>query len=69
MRRRHARRFAQLSPVFRVLLVVEMALIYVGAPLAVSMAVHDLRLPVFIALLPVLGIVLICLLVDPDVLH
>jgi len=55
----------QLSPVFRVLLVVEMALIYVGAPLAVSMAVHDLRMPVFIALMPVLGVVLICLLVDP----
>jgi hypothetical protein len=55
----------KLTPVFRVLLVVEMGLIYVGAPLAVSMAVHDLRLPVFIALLPVLGIVLMCLLVDP----
>jgi hypothetical protein len=55
----------QLSPVFRLLLVVEMGLIYIGAPLAVSMAVHDLRLPVFVALLPVLGIVLICLLVDP----
>ncbi len=55
----------ELSPVFRLVLVVEMALIYVGAPLAVSMAVHDLRMPVFIALLPVLGIVLICLLADP----
>ncbi len=54
-----------LSPVFRLLLVAEMAVIYVGAPLAVSMAVHDLRMPVFIALMPVLGIVLICLLVDP----
>lgn len=58
-------RLRELSPVFRLLLVVEMALIYVGAPLAVSMAVHDLHLPVFIALLPVLGIVLICLLADP----
>jgi CAAX protease family protein len=55
----------QLSPVFRVLLVVEMGLIYIGAPVAVSMAVHDLRLPVFVALMPVLGIVLMCLLVDP----
>jgi hypothetical protein len=54
-----------LSPAFRLLLVIEMALIYVGAPLAVSLAVHDMRLPVFIALLPVLGIVLICLLADP----
>jgi hypothetical protein len=58
-------RVRELSPVFCGLLVVEMALIYVGAPLAVSMAVHDLHLPVFIALLPVLGIVLICLLADP----
>jgi hypothetical protein len=58
-------RVRSLSPVFCVLLVVEMALIYVGAPLAVSMAVHDLHLPVFIALLPVLGIVLICLVADP----
>jgi len=55
----------QLSPVFRVLLVVEMGLIYIGAPLAVAIAVHDLHLPVFIALMPVLGIVLMCLLVDP----
>jgi hypothetical protein len=55
----------QLSPVFRALLVVEMALIYVGAPFAVSMAVHDFRMPVFIALLPVLGIIVICLLADP----
>ncbi len=55
----------QLSPVFRVLLVAEMGLIYIGAPLAVAIAVHDLHLPVFIALMPVLGIVLMCLLVDP----
>jgi len=58
-------RLRTLSPVFCVLLVVEMAAIYVGAPLAVSMAVHDLRLPVFIALMPVLAIVLICLVADP----
>jgi membrane protease YdiL (CAAX protease family) len=42
-----------------------MALIYVGVPLAVAIAVHDLRLPVFIALLPVLAIVLVILLADP----
>lgn len=58
-------RLRTLSPVFCVLLVVEMVAIYVGAPLAVSMAVHDLRLPVFIALMPVLAIVLICLVADP----
>jgi membrane protease YdiL (CAAX protease family) len=55
----------ELSPVFCALLVVEMALIYVGVPLAVAIAVHDLRLPVFIALLPVLAIVLVILLADP----
>jgi CAAX protease family protein len=53
-----------LTPMFRVVLVIEMALIFIGAPLAVTYAVHDLRLPVFIALLPVLGVILICLLVD-----
>jgi membrane protease YdiL (CAAX protease family) len=37
----------------------------VGVPLAVAIAVNDLRLPVFIALLPVLAIVLVILLADP----
>jgi len=54
-----------LTPVFRLVLVIEMAVIYIGAPLAVTTAVHDLRLPVFIALLPVLAIIVACLLVDP----
>lgn len=58
-------RVRELTPVFRVVLVIEMALIYVGAPVAVSLAVHDMRLPVFIALLPVLAIVLVILLADP----
>lgn len=53
-----------LTPMFRVVLLIEMAIIYVGAPLAVMFAVHDLRLPVFIALMPVLGVILICLLAD-----
>lgn len=55
----------ELSPAFRLVLIAEMALIYVGAPFAVTTAVHELRLPVFIALMPVLAIVLVCLLVDP----
>jgi hypothetical protein len=58
-------RVRELTPVSRLLLVVEMAIIYVGAPLAVAMAVHDLRLPVFIALLPILAIMVIYLLADP----
>jgi len=55
----------ELTPVFCIILVIEMAVVYVGAPLAVHMAVHDLRLPVFIALVPVLGIILLCLVADP----
>jgi len=43
----------------------EMALIFVGAPLAVSMAVHDYRVPVFIALMPALAVALVLLFSDP----
>jgi hypothetical protein len=53
------------SPARRLWLTAEMALIYLGAPLAVWSAVHDHRLPVFIALLPVLAVVLAYLLADP----
>jgi len=49
----------------RMWLPVEMALIYLGVPFLVETAVHGYRLPVFIALLPVLAIVLVLLLVDP----
>jgi membrane protease YdiL (CAAX protease family) len=58
-------RVRPLTPTFCVLLVVEMALIFVGAPLAVSAAVHDYRVPVFIALMPALAIALVFLLADP----
>ena len=49
----------------RLWLTVEMALIYLGAPLVVEAAVHGYRLPLFIALLPVFAIVLLFLLIDP----
>jgi hypothetical protein len=44
--------------------VVEMALIYLAAPFAVDSAVHDHGIPVFIALLPVLALVLMFLVLD-----
>ena len=44
---------------------VEMALIYLGVPFLVEAAVHGYRVPVFIALLPVLAIVLLLLIIDP----
>lgn len=43
---------------------VEMALLYVAAPFAVDAAVHDGGIPVFIALIPVLALILIVLLFD-----
>jgi CAAX protease family protein len=48
----------------RAWLVTEMAVIYLGAPLAVWSAVHDHRLPVFVALMPVLAVIIAYLLVD-----
>jgi uncharacterized protein len=41
-----------------------MALIYLGVPFLVARAVHGYHLPVFIALLPVLAIIVL-LLIDP----
>ena len=54
-----------LSLARRLWLPVELALIYLGVPFLVETAVHGYRLPVFIALLPVLAIVVILLLIDP----
>jgi membrane protease YdiL (CAAX protease family) len=48
----------------RMWLPLEMALIFLGVPYLVDTAVHGYRLPVFIALLPVLAIVLVLLLMD-----
>ncbi len=53
------------SPARNLRLGIEMAVLFLAAPFAVSAVVHDHRVPVFIALLPVLGIVLAGLLVDP----
>ena len=44
---------------------IEMALIYLGVPFLVERAVHGYQVPVFIALLPVLAIMLVLLLIDP----
>jgi hypothetical protein len=49
----------------RLWLTIEMAVIFLGAPLAVWEAVHSYGIPVFIALLPVLAVVLGFLLADP----
>lgn len=49
----------------RTWLAVELAVIYAGVPFAVSSVVHDHGIPVFIALLPVLGFVVAALLIDP----
>lgn len=56
---------SQPSHLWRFWLFVEMVALDVGTPLAMAWAVHDHRLPVFIALLPVLGVVLVILLIDP----
>jgi uncharacterized protein len=42
----------------------EMALLYIAAPLAMHAAVHQGRIPLFVALLPVLAVVLAALLAD-----
>ena len=55
---------APLSAPARVWRVAEMALLYVAAPFAVDQAVHREGIPVFIALLPVLAVILTFLSVD-----
>ncbi len=45
-------------------LVAELALLFIAAPIAMHAAVHQARIPLFIALLPILGIVLAILLAD-----
>ncbi len=50
----------------RVWLTLELLLIYLAVPLAVWSAVHDHRLPVFIALMPVLVVIIAFLVVDPS---
>ena len=55
----------ELSPLGRLWRILEMALLYGAVPLAVDQAVHGMGLPVFIALLPVLGVIVILLAADP----
>jgi hypothetical protein len=53
------------SPWRRLRLALELAVIYLGAPFAVSTAVHAHGVPVFIALMPVLLGMIALLLIDP----
>jgi membrane protease YdiL (CAAX protease family) len=48
----------------RLRLIVELALIFIGAPLIMTYAVHGIRLPLFLALPPVLGGLILYLLWD-----
>ena len=48
----------------RAWLTVELVLLFIAAPLAMHAAVHQARIPLFVALLPILGIVLAILLAD-----
>jgi CAAX protease family protein len=54
-----------LSTARRVWLGLELAIVYLGAPFAISAAVHGHGIPVFIALMPVLIGMIIYLLADP----
>lgn len=54
----------QLGNAARVWRLLEMTLLYLGAPFAVDIAVHDRGIPVFIALLPVLAVILMLLALD-----
>lgn len=48
----------------RVWRALEMALVFLATPFAVDLAVHDHGVPVFIALVPVLAIIVLCLAID-----
>ncbi len=52
------------SAAWKVWLLIELALLFIAAPLVLHAAVHQARIPLFVALLPVLGIVLAILLAD-----
>ena len=53
-----------LTPARAAWLIVEMGLLFVAAPLAMHAAVHQARTPLFLALIPVLAIVLLILAFD-----
>jgi len=54
-----------ISGQWRIWLAIELVLVYVGAPLAMIFAVRGEGIPLFLALLPVLVLVLLVLLADP----
>lgn len=49
----------------RVWLAIELLVLFVAAPIAMDVIVHQQRIPLFVALLPVLGVVVFVLLLDP----
>jgi hypothetical protein len=56
--------FARPGGLRRLRLIVELAVIFIGAPLAMTYAIHGLRLPLFVVLPPVLGVLILYLLWD-----
>jgi uncharacterized protein len=53
------------SPSRKVWLALELALIFIGAPIAMREAVHGAHIPLFLALLPVFALAVALLLADP----
>lgn len=53
------------SPSRKVWLVIELAIIFIGAPIAMREAVHGAHIPLFLALLPVFALAVLLLLADP----
>jgi hypothetical protein len=56
---------ARATPARRIRLAVELALLFVAAPLAMDRLVHGEKIPIFVALLPVLVVALVLLAADP----
>jgi len=56
---------ARASVARRIRLAVELILLFIAAPLAMDWLVHGEKIPIFVALLPVLAIAFILLAVDP----
>lgn len=53
------------SAAWRVWLALELLLLFVAAPIGMEMLIHQQRIPLFVALLPVLGVVVLMLVLDP----
>ncbi len=53
------------SPSRKAWLVIELAIIFIGAPIAMREAVHGAHIPLFLALLPVFALAVLLLLADP----